>query len=86
MNRDPFLAVLRDFILIPLPLAALSVAFFVGGVPEGGIFMLIATLAALWFIRPRRRVSPPQPDLEPGPPLQSGIPEQPPGSGAEPPP
>ena len=78
-------ALIRDIFLIPLPFLAVSVAFFIGGVPEGGVFMAIATLAAVWFIRPRRAAMPP---AETGPvtPLQTGIPEQPPDSGAAPPP
>ena len=76
---------IRDIFLIPLPFLAVSVAFFVGGVPEGGVFMAIATVAAVWFIRPRRPTAPPAAS-GPGAPLQSGIPEQPPDSGAAPPP
>ena len=76
---------IRDIFLIPLPFLAVSIAFFVGGVPEGGVFMLLVTLAAIWFIRPRRAEVPPAKPSGDATPLQRGIPEQPPGSGAEPP-
>jgi hypothetical protein len=49
-----FASLLRDIILIPLPLALLAIAFFIAGIPEGGALMALFTLAAIWFIRPRR--------------------------------
>ncbi len=48
---------LRDIILIPLPLGLLSIAFFIAGIPEGGVLMALFTLGAAWFIRPRRQQS-----------------------------
>ena len=48
---------LRDIVLIPLPLGLLTVAFFIAGIVEAGVVMLLFTLAAIWFIRPRRATS-----------------------------
>ncbi len=44
---------IRDIVLIPLPLGALGAAFFIAGIAEAGLLMLLFTLAAAWFIRPR---------------------------------
>ena len=53
---------LRDFALIPLPLGVLAFLFFIGEVPKMGIFCVALTLAALWYIRPRRGEEPPEED------------------------
>ncbi|MGZ8666802.1 MAG: hypothetical protein ACXWZM_06795 [Solirubrobacterales bacterium] len=45
---------IRDIVLIPLPLSLLAVAFFIAGIPEGGIVMALFALWAAWFIRPRK--------------------------------
>ncbi len=47
----------RDIVLIPLPLGLLALAFFIAGIPEAGVVMTLFTLAAIWFIRPRKPVS-----------------------------
>ena len=46
-------SLIRDILLIPLPLAALAVAFFIAGIAEAGLLMALFALAAAWFIRPR---------------------------------
>jgi hypothetical protein len=46
-------SLVRDILLIPLPLGALAVAYFIAGIVEAGLLMLLFTLAAAWFIRPR---------------------------------
>jgi hypothetical protein len=45
---------IRDIVLIPLPLSLLAIAFFIAGIPEGGIVMALFALCAAWFIRPRK--------------------------------
>ena len=51
-------ALIRDLILIPVPFCLLAAGFFIAGVTEGGILMLICAVAGVWFVRPRR-VTPP---------------------------
>jgi hypothetical protein len=45
---------IRDIVLIPLPLSLLALAFFIAGIPEGGTLMVLFALWAIWFIRPRK--------------------------------
>jgi hypothetical protein len=45
---------IRDIVLIPLPISLLAVAFFIAGIPEGGVLMALFAAAAAWFIRPRK--------------------------------
>jgi hypothetical protein len=53
---------LRDFVLIPLPFAVLSALFFIGDVPKMGIGTAVVAALALWYIRPRHGVDPPEED------------------------
>jgi hypothetical protein len=72
-------ALIRDLILIPVPLALLAVGFFVAHVEEGGILMLVCAVAGVWYVlRPLRQKPPPQGGMDPLQPEQS----PPPGTGS----
>ena len=49
--------ILRDALLIVLPFAVLSAAFFLGEMPRFGIAFIGVTLLALWYVRPRRKAA-----------------------------
>jgi hypothetical protein len=64
-------ALIRDLILVPVPFCLLAAGFFIAGVTEGGILMLICAIAGAWFVSPRRQKPPPDADWEPNLPEQS---------------
>jgi len=70
-------ALIRDLILVVVPFCLLSAGFFIAGVTEGGILMLICAVAGTWYIWPRRQKPPPDLGWEPMLPEQS----PPPGTG-----
>jgi hypothetical protein len=51
-------ALIRDLILVPVPFCLLAAGFFIAGIIEGGVLMLICAVAGAWFVWPREQRQP----------------------------